>query len=241
MPIDQEVAVARVLVLADPPGDERRVPERGEAPGEIRADRRQGFSRSALARVGVERRTACCSKEILKPRASMSGRPYISSPKSIQAGRAGGANRRSPAGGPKYRNSCRVVKIRSPRESGNSFGSHGPHANTNVAPSIVSPDRVVTASSRRRPIRGGSIAVVGVLGTFPNRFAHDNADGTPRHQDAALRARRHGPAHLFDRLRAGPFHRSGRLDCNRSAATAPRSARVTDVREEPPPVRASRA
>ena len=50
----------------------------------------------------------CRSRAILKPRASMSGTPYISSPKSIQAGSAGDANRRSPAGGPKYSTSCRV-------------------------------------------------------------------------------------------------------------------------------------
>src|ERR1700730_9745444 len=57
MPVDQEVAVAAVLVLADLRGHERRVAERREAPSQVGAHRIERLAGDAIARVGIEGRT----------------------------------------------------------------------------------------------------------------------------------------------------------------------------------------
>src|SRR3984893_9405143 len=54
MPVDQEVAVAAVLVLADLRRHERGVAERREAPGQVAAHRIERLAGAAIARVGIE-------------------------------------------------------------------------------------------------------------------------------------------------------------------------------------------
>ena len=108
----------------------------------------------ALAGVRVERRAVAVGRELEAARLEV--RQAVDLLGEVHPGRhrAAGAKRSSPGGGPKKKTSWRVGKMRSPRRSGNTFGSQGPQAKTNVPAAISAPSAVRTTATRPRR-RGG--------------------------------------------------------------------------------------
>ena len=91
------------------------------------------------------------SSATLKPELPDAGMPYTCparepAAKSIHTGSSRTVNRASPGAVPKYSTSWRDVVTAAPATSGNSHGSHGPHAKTNASASSDVP-----SSSGSRP------------------------------------------------------------------------------------------